>query len=247
MIDKELPGNIKDKTDKDEDFFSDVPPEWLEGMQEEQRKKGEGCKRIFGVGALVSILVAAIVNIPTKKKLESEYKEFFEKPCLSNVERLQYRPDYSKIMRRLRDEQWRNQVKQEITDQAKRHDSRSRRKKIYEKHLKDCERLIGSGVVLDMNTRRFSPNKTRKKPQKPPSGRRTNKGVLVERGADIDYRIDSDKLINLSVRQIRLNGYRCNSLSSIDLYNYNKSIVVRCNEGKDKYRIYPSSGQVTRH
>ncbi|MCY4362724.1 MAG: hypothetical protein OXE42_11150 [Gammaproteobacteria bacterium] len=76
--------------------------------------------------------------------------------------------------------------------------------------------------------------------------RRTSAGVPIERGADIDYRIDSDKLIDLSVKQIRSNGYRCNSLSSIDLYNYNKSIVVRCNEGKDKYRIYPSSGQVTR-
>ena len=85
---------------------------------------------------------------------------------------------------------------------------------------------------------------------KPPSSsikRRTSAGVAIERGADIDYRIDSDKLINLSVRQIRSKGYRCNSLSSIDLYNYNKSIVVRCNDGKDKYRIYPASGQVTRH
>ncbi len=77
--------------------------------------------------------------------------------------------------------------------------------------------------------------------------RRTSAGVPIERGADIDYRIDGDKLINLSVRQIRSNGYRCNSLSNIDLYKYNRSIVVRCNGSKDKYRIYPSSGQVTRY
>ena len=76
--------------------------------------------------------------------------------------------------------------------------------------------------------------------------RRTSAGVPIERGADIDYRIDSDKLINLSVKQIRLKGHSCNSLSSIDLYNYNKSIVVRCNGGKDKYRIYPASGTAVR-
>ena len=84
------------------------------------------------------------------------------------------------------------------------------------------------------------------KKAKPRIKRRTSAGVPIERGADIDYRIDSDKLINLSVRQIRSNGYRCNSLSSIDLYRYNKSIVVRCNDSKDKYRIYPASGTVVR-
>ena len=80
----------------------------------------------------------------------------------------------------------------------------------------------------------------------PSKARRTNAGMSIERGADIDYRIDSDKIINLSVKQVRSKGYRCSSLSSIDLYGHNNSIVVTCNNGKDKYRIYPSSGQVTR-
>ena len=80
--------------------------------------------------------------------------------------------------------------------------------------------------------------------------RKTSAGVPIERGADIDYRIDSDKIINLSVRRIRSNGYRCNSLSSIKLYKYPERIVVECNEGRDKYWIQKDSAglfmQVTR-
>ena len=74
--------------------------------------------------------------------------------------------------------------------------------------------------------------------------RQTNAGVWIERGAYIDYRIDSDKLINLSVRQIRSSGYHCFSVNSIKLYKHPERIVVECNEGIDEYRIDPSSGQV---
>ena len=81
--------------------------------------------------------------------------------------------------------------------------------------------------------------------------RRTSTGSLVEKGADIDYRIDSDRIINLSVNAIRYKGYRCNSVSSIKLYKYPERIVVECNGGKDRYKIQRDSAgrlrQVTRH
>ena len=83
-----------------------------------------------------------------------------------------------------------------------------------------------------------------------PFERRTNAGLPIEKGANIDYRIDSDKIINLSVNMIRRKGYRCNSLSSIKLYKHPERIVVECNEGKDRYRIQKDSvgrmRQVTR-
>ena len=104
---------------------------------------------------------------------------------------------------------------------------------------------IQDGAAPDRTKARTSSPAPQKKTQ-PLIARRTRAGVPIERGADIDYRIDSDKLIDLSVRQIRSSGYKCYRLSSIDLYRHNNSIVVRCNSNKDKYRIYPSSGRVTR-
>ena len=80
----------------------------------------------------------------------------------------------------------------------------------------------------------------------PPIERRTSAGVGIEKGADIDYRVDGDKIIDLSVSRVRRQGYRCNSLSSIKLYRHPERIVVECNGGKDRYRISPSSGHVTR-
>ena len=75
-------------------------------------------------------------------------------------------------------------------------------------------------------------------------------GVRVEKGAYIDYRIDSDKIINLSVNAIRYKGYPCNSLSSIKLYKYPERIEVKCNGGRDRYKIQRDSAgqlrQVTR-
>ena len=172
MIDRELLGKIKDKTDKDDDSFIDVPPDWLEAEQKQARKKAleKGCLATILI-ILVSFLLLIVVAVSTS-----------------------------------------NQDGAQIKHQVKR----------------------GPGW-RDVKPSSF-----------PQIERRTSAGVGIEKGADIDYRVDSDKLINLSVRQIRSNGYRCNSLSSIDLYSYNKSIVVRCNGGDDKYRIYPSSGQVTR-
>ena len=80
--------------------------------------------------------------------------------------------------------------------------------------------------------------------------RKTSAGVPIEKGAYIDYRIDSDKIINLSVNMIQRKGYRCNSLSSIKLYKHPERIVVECNEDRDKYWVQKDSAglfrQVTR-
>ena len=80
--------------------------------------------------------------------------------------------------------------------------------------------------------------------------RKTSTGVPIERGADIDYRIDSDKIINLSVSMIRRKGHRCNSVSSIKLYKHPERIVVECNGSNDKYWVHRDSAglfrQVTR-
>ena len=103
-------------------------------------------------------------------------------------------------------------------------------------------------LVIDDANNSISPSssdKTQSVSDAPPIERRTSTGVPIERGADIDPRIDRDKLINLSVSRIRSEGHRCNSLSSIDLFKHNKSIVVRCNGGKYRYRVYPASGWVT--
>ena len=79
-----------------------------------------------------------------------------------------------------------------------------------------------------------------------PIERRTSAGVPIERRAYIDYRIDGDKIINLSVKRIRSNGHHCYSVNSIKLYRYPERIVVKCNGGKDKYRIQMGSMRVTR-
>ena len=198
------------------------------------------------------------IDPPTEAKLESEYAEFFETPCL-NVSLpdvftgwppVSGRTDYLDIARRLRDERWRNNVKHMIIGQAKRYDFLSRRKEIYEIHLKDCERLIINGVVRNMADSRREHEKTRSNYLTRRSNSRTSTGSLVEKGADIDYRIDSDKIIRLSVNAIRYKGYRCKSVSSIKLYKYPERIVVECNKGRDKYWIQKDSAglmrQVTR-
>ena len=76
--------------------------------------------------------------------------------------------------------------------------------------------------------------------------RKTSAGVPIEKGADIDYRIDSDKIINLSVNMIRRKGYRCNSLSSIKLYKYPERIVVECNASRDKFWVQKDSAGIFR-
>lgn len=85
------------------------------------------------------------------------------------------------------------------------------------------------------------------KREKPSIKRRTSTGVPIERGADIDYRIDSDKIINLSVNRIRSRGYRCNSVSRIQLYKYPDRISVYCNDDKDRYWIKRDSAGLFRH
>ena len=229
MIDSELLGKIKGKMDTDEEIGD---------IKKEQRKKGMGCLRFLAIGTLMFLLLIIVpglmvpeeqIDPPTEAKLESEYKDFFKKPCLkSSVYGVGF----------VRTERWRNQVKQTITGQAKRYDRLSRRKEIYEKHLKDCKRLITSGVVRNMadsqrelKQAQGSNYLTRR------SGSRTGAGSLVEEGAYIDYRIDSDKIIRLSVNQIRYKGYRCSSVSSIKLYKYPERIEVKCNGGKYRYNI----------
>ena len=39
MIDRELLGKIMGKTDKDDDFCTDVPPEWIEGKTGDKKKE----------------------------------------------------------------------------------------------------------------------------------------------------------------------------------------------------------------
>lgn len=218
-------------------------------LRKEQYKKAakKACLTILLILLVLFLLLIVLsvfmseqdIDPPTEAKLESEYKEFFEKPCLKSSL-------YGVGM--VRTERWRNQVKQTITGQAKRYDRLSRRKEIYEKHLKDCKRIITSGFVRNMADSLPSSNKTR---EKPPSGSRTNPGSLIEKGAYIDYRIDSDKIIHLSVNTIRSKGHRCNSLSSIKLYKYPERIVVECNKGEDRYKIHKDSAglfrQVTRY
>ena len=212
-----------------------------EKKKAQQKKPGKTVKTSIVIVIGLFFLIAILSDLATRqKKLERGYTQFFEKPCIR-----------SRALARERGKDWSNQVKETIIGQAEK--NFTLRKAIYEVHRRDCSRLINSGTVLSMAEVKtklvqwHSQNRpSQKQSEKISIKRRTSTGVPIERGADIDYRIDSDKLINLSVSRIRSEGYRCGSLSSIDLYNYNKSIVVRCNESKDKYRIYPASGWVTR-
>lgn len=223
---------------------------------EEKEKKKERYKKavkavltsILVVLGLFFLLIVLMVvdDFPTQAKLESEYTEFFENPCVK-----------SRALARERGEDWSNQVKQTIIGQAKRDFLLSGRKEIYETHRRDCSRLINSGVVRDMaevktmiELSRSRKQPDRKQPEKIPIERRTRTGVPIEKGADLDHRIDSDKIINLSVNRIRSRGYRCNSVSRIQLYNYPDRISVYCNGDKDKYWIQKDAAglfsQVTR-
>ena len=214
---------------------------------EEKEKKKERYKKTAKVVLTNTLIVIGFFSLiifigtlpPSDALLESEYTEFFETPCIK---------PWEKTLAREWGEDWSNQVKQTIIGQAKREEYY--RKEIYEAHRLDCERLKKSGVVRDMTKLARSSNKTRTKRGKPSIERRTSAGFAVERGADIDYRIDSDKIINLSINMIRRKGYSCNSISSIKLYKYPERIRVDCNGGGDRYTIQRDSAglfrQVTR-
>ena len=241
MIDSELLNNIK----------ADAASQYRKKEGETDGNKKQWIDRdstvFLSAGLFVALIVFAMyqgIDIsteasvpPTRENLESEYAEFFEKPCLKSSL-------YGVGM--VRTEGWRNQVKQIITGQAKGYYRLSGRKEIYEKHLKDCRRLITSGVVQNMTVPEMRLKKTRTNDLTKRSDSRTNPGSLIEKGADIDYRIDSDKIIRLSVNMIRSKGYRCNSVSSIKLYKYPERIEVKCNGGRDRYKIQRDSAGLLR-
>lgn len=61
----------------------------------------------------------------------------------------------------------------------------------------------------------------------------TTGGLLVEKDADISGNIDSDRIIDLSVRQIQSKGHSCNSLTGIRVYSF--GIYVDCDESQNRY------------
>lgn len=116
----------------------------------------KGCLTVFAIGVFLLIVLAALVpdegvkkstppktvaQSPSAAALESEYAVYFEKRCIKSSV---YGSGF------VRTERWRNEVKQKIMGQAKRYDSLSRRKEIYEKHVKGCRSLINSGIVRNM-------------------------------------------------------------------------------------------------
>ena len=182
MIDRELLGKVTDKTDKDDDFFTDVPRDWVEGKTDDKKKKLN--KKAVEKGCMTIILTTIVIVLGL----------FFLLAVLVETQDVDINSN-----------------------------SPSSHNETQSKWEMDRQQRIE---------------------------RRTSAGVPIERDADIDYRIDSDKIINLSVSMIRRKGYSCNSLSNIKLYKYPERIVVECNEGKDKYRVQKDSAgrmrQVTR-
>lgn len=162
MIDRELLGKIKGKIDKDDDFFTDVPPDWAEGKQEETGgKKGKGCLSFLASAALMFFLLFVIgvmlpeepeeqidppstaalkSEAPSTATLKSEYALYFEKPCLQSA---RYDDGNGKIRAG-----WKDRIKKGIINQARKYDRLSERKKLYAAKVNNCKNIIKSSQRL---------------------------------------------------------------------------------------------------
>lgn len=75
----------------------------------------------------------------------------------------------------------------------------------------------------------------------------TNAEVIIDKGASIHPRINNEEIIKSCVNLIRSSDYRCDSVSRIDLPDLNETVLVQCNGGRYKYRLYLPTAQVTRY
>jgi len=74
----------------------------------------------------------------------------------------------------------------------------------------------------------------------------TNAEVIIEKGASIHPRINNEEIIKTCVNLIRSSDFRCDSVSRIDLPDLNETVLVRCNGGRYRYRLYLPTATVTR-
>lgn len=188
---------------------------------------------IFGIAATI-ITYMMLIDGPADARLESEYAEFFETPCIK---------PWEKTLAREWGEDWINQVKQTIMDQSSDHPP-DYRKAIYEVHRMDCSRLKKSGAVRDIAEvkKKARLSLARKRAKRAP----VKTEVAIEKGADIDSSLNDDRFINPVVGLIRGDGYSCNSVSSIKVHSdtHPIRISVVCNMGRDKYKVRIDSGNI---
>ena len=189
---------------------------------------------ILGITATI-ITCIMLMDGPADTRLESEYAEFFETPCIK---------PWEKTLAREWGEDWINQVKQTIMDQSSDYPP-DYRKEIYKVHMQDCERVKKRGAVRDMAevNKKVRLSLARKQLKRTPA----KTEVVIERGADIDSYLNDDRFINPVVGLIRGDGYSCNSVSSIKVHSdtHPIRISVVCNGGRDKYKVRIDSGNIS--
>ena len=235
MMDKQT--MLKTRADQEREKEEEKQKAKKKAKQDQYKRAG----KVVGYGSLIILVSFFLIIVlssvpPTQTKLASEYTEFFETPCIK---------PWEKTLARERGEDWSNQVKQTIIDQV-RDQPLDYRKEIYKVHVQDCERVKKRGAVRDIAqvNKKVKLSLAKKQSKRTPA----KTEVVIERGADIDSYLNDDRFINPVVGLIQGDGYRCNSIGSIKVYEFSDltSIRVICNGGRDAYMVRIEPGGLAR-